>query len=135
MAAPVVFVIDTSSVCAVRRLPKTEQPIIFNRLAKLVQEGRLVYPPEVVDELERGVEAKGQSDKQYEWAAENQSQATPPAKCTFEEVKAVLAEVPDVLDHFKDSGAEEADPYVLAAALKLKGQGLDARIVTQETKD
>jgi hypothetical protein len=42
--------------------------------------------------------------------------------------------VPKVLDPDKDSGAEEADPYLLALASLLRTEGLDARIVTQETK-
>jgi hypothetical protein len=47
----------------------------------------------------------------------------------------VLAVVPDVLDPDKDSGAEEADPYVLALAFKLRTDGIDARIVTEESRD
>lgn len=54
---------------------------------------------------------------------------------SYEEVKAVLAIVPDVLDSMKESGTDEADPYVLALAAKLRAQGHDARVVVQETKD
>jgi hypothetical protein len=50
-------------------------------------------------------------------------------------VKDVLAVVPEVLDPDKDTGAEEADPYLLAIATRLRGEGKDARVVTQETKD
>jgi len=50
-------------------------------------------------------------------------------------VKAILAVVPDVLDADKDSGEDEADPYVLALAKRLRSEGLDARIVAQEIRD
>lgn len=38
------------------------------------------------------------------------------------------------LDEKKDVGPDEADPYVLALALGLKGEGRDVRVVTQERK-
>jgi hypothetical protein len=54
---------------------------------------------------------------------------------SLEEVKAVLAAVPKVLDPDKDTGAEEADPYLLALAVRLRAEGKDARIVTEEIRD
>ena len=54
---------------------------------------------------------------------------------SFEEVKAVLAVVADVLDSAKESGVDEADPYVLALAARLRADGHDARVVVQEVKD
>jgi hypothetical protein len=135
MAPPVVYVLDTSSCCEVRRQPNADKPAIFDRLTKLVQAGRLVYPPQVVNEMKRAVDAKGETDRQYEWAKANEDQATPGATVTFDEVKEVLEIVPDVLDPLKDAGVEEADPYVLAAAMKLKNAGIDVRIVTQEKND
>jgi hypothetical protein len=133
-AAQVVWVIDTSSICEVRRLPNANKPQIFSALGALVAVGRLVYPPEVVAELERQADPEN-PDPQYAWANSNAAAATPRATCSFDEMRAVLAIVPDVLDASKDSGAEEADPYVLAAARKLREAGIDARIVTQESKD
>jgi hypothetical protein len=135
MSAPVVCVTDTSSLCEVRRQPNSDKPAIFARLTKRVESGRLVYPPQVVSEMRRAVDDKGESDKQYEWAKANEVLATPPATCTLQEVKQVLDVVPEVLDPLKDSGVEEADAYVLAAALKLRNSGIDARIVTQEKND
>jgi hypothetical protein len=130
----VVWVIDTSSICEVRRLPNIDKPKTFTALTKLVKATRLVYPPEVVDELKRSADPDA-PDAQFQWAESNAAHATPQATCTPEETKTVLAIVPEVLDPMKDAGAEEADPYVLAAALKLREQGTDARVVTQETKD
>ena len=48
----------------------------------------------------------------------------------------MLAAVPKVLDPEKDSGAEEADPYVLALAVNLRDEKKkNARIVTEGTRD
>lgn len=137
MAAPVVWVIDTSSICEVRRLPNvgsSQRTAILAGLTALVEQGTLVYPPEVVDELARHADPDA-PDPQFKWAKDNAPLATPNATCTLDQTKAILAVVPEVLDPAKDSGAEEADPYVLAAAQKLRASGTDARVVTQETKD
>jgi len=53
----------------------------------------------------------------------------------LDEVKLILAVVPTVLDPDKDTGVEEADPYVLALAVRLRDGGSDARIVTEEKND
>jgi hypothetical protein len=42
--------------------------------------------------------------------------------------------VPKVLDPDKE-GIEEADPYLLAMAVRLRVEGKDARIVTEEKND
>lgn len=133
--AGVVWVIDTSSICEVRRaVPIAVRKQTFAGLTKLVNDGRLVYPPEVLDELKRTADLKA-PDEQYLWAKTNSEVANARGKCELSDVKPVLDAVPNVLDPQKDSGAEEADPYVLAVARKLRSEGVDARVVTQETKD
>lgn len=109
-------------------MPRAERPAILAKLTEFVKEGRLRMPKQVVDELKRG------SDELVEWAQAVEAEAALGSP-SLDEVKAVLAVVPDVLDPHKDSGAEEADPYVLAMAVKLKATEADVRIVTQETKD
>ncbi|MBU6435571.1 MAG: DUF4411 family protein, partial [Nitrospirae bacterium] len=52
----------------------------------------------------------------------------------LETVRAVLAEVPEILDPDKD-GVEEADPYVLALAMRLQNEGYQVTILTEERKD
>jgi hypothetical protein len=131
----VVWVIDTSSIIAVRRqVTVAVRRNAFLRLTQLVNDGRLIYPPEVLDELERNTDLKNPDD-QYQWCNANASRAHALESCNYDDVRAVLAEVPDVLDRDKESGVEEADPYVLALARKLRDAGVDARVVTQETKD
>jgi len=132
MAKPI-WTIDTSSIIAIRRLENKNKPKIFSRMEDLVREGRLVFPKEVVKELERAADPES-PDEQYEWAARQESGACRNAP-SLELVKKVLSEVPKVLDPDKDTGAEEADPYVLAMASELRSKGFDARVVTEERKD
>jgi hypothetical protein len=106
---------------------------VFGRLADLVKQGRLLFPRQVLDELER-VADQAAPDQQYLWAKRNQGTATqnPPS---LDSVKTVLGIVPRVLDPDKDTGAEEADPYVLAKAADFRRERGDARVVTEDKND
>lgn len=53
----------------------------------------------------------------------------------YSAVKRVLERVSDVIDPDKASGAEDADPYVIALALRLREAGEDATVVTEDRKD
>lgn len=86
-----------------------------------------------MDELERWADPNA-PDAQYAWAKKNEATATEYAP-TLDQVKEVLRAVPKVLDPDKDTGVEEADPYVLALAVHLRAEGKDARIVTEEKND
>jgi hypothetical protein len=102
-------------------------------MGALVEAGRLVFPKETVKELERFVDLTAPDD-QYEWAARWESEACR-NEPSLETVREVLEKAPKVLDPDKDTGAEEADPYVLAMALRFRAEGKDARVVTQENKE
>ena len=131
----VVWVIDTSSIIEVRRsTQKRHREQIFRRMTQLVTEGRLAYPPQVVAELERSAQPKS-PDPQLAWAKQNASAARGSGSGFLDDVKEILAEVPQVLDPNKDAGADEADPYVLAVAQRLRQEGTDARVVTEERRD
>lgn len=124
-----VWVIDSSSLIIIKsRYSHGERARVFDALRRLVAEGRLRMPKEVVAEMKRG------RDEARLWAEENQEAASGDSP-TLEDVKAVLAEVPDIIDPRKDSGTDEADPYVLAMAMHLRALGHDARIITEEVKD
>lgn len=133
MAQAVVWAMDTSSVIAIKRLENSKKQKIFMKMDALVEEGRLVFPKEVVIELERFTETKS-PDEQYQWAKRNEPKACQ-SEPSFEQVKEILRQVPKVLDPDKDTGVEEADPYVLAMAARLLDEGKDARVVTEETKE
>lgn len=134
MAQDVIWVVDTSSVAEVRRsIENTKKKEVFEGMSGLVNGGRVVFPKQVVGELERAADPHA-PDAQYLWAKQNEGKATEHAP-PLEQVKNVLAAVPRVLDPDKDAGAEEADPYLLALAVHLREQGKDARVVTEEIRD
>lgn len=131
----VVWVIDTSSIIEVRRSTrKNQREQIFREMTRLVTEGRLAYPAQVVAELGRYAQSQP-PDPQLAWATQNASTAHGNGTCSLDDVKEILAEVPEVLDPNKDAGADEADPYVLAVAQKLREEGTDARVITEERRD
>ena len=129
MALPT-WVFDTSSLIIARSLfSRDEYSAIMTRLAKPLVEGRLVFPREVVAELERYA---GADKPALDWARLHQAVATA-SQPSFTSVRDVLAQVPEVLDPDKE-GVEEADSYVLAMALELLISGTDVRVVTEEFK-
>jgi len=134
MAQAIIWVVDTSSIIAIRRsIENARRQSVFASMGALVMNGRLVYPKQVVDELERAADPRS-PDPQYLWAKQHEAKAMDRAP-SLEEIKDVLAIVPTVLDPDKDTGAEEADPYLLAVAVRLRAEGKDARVITEETKD
>jgi hypothetical protein len=129
-------VIDTSSIIAVRRLvPRGEQPKVFGKLDLLIASDALVYPVQVVDELERYADTtSGNPDLPFQWAKRNQPKATRHGP-QFEKVREVLAhpQVRNILDPDK-TGVDEADPYVLGLAMLLKDHG-EVIVITEERRD
>ena len=137
MPAPVdVWVIDTSSINEVRRrVPRPQQPDVYRRLEELVRQGHLVFPAEVLKELQRASDPKSsREDLPLEWA--NRVAGDAVSNPSLNTVKVdVLGKVPEVLDPDKAGGAEEADPYILARALELRRDGRNVTVITQEKTD
>jgi Domain of unknown function (DUF4411) len=134
---PTIFwVIDTSSIIAVRRLvPRADQLKVFGKLDSLITSDALVYPAQVVDELERYSDtSSGNPDLPFQWAKRNQARATRHGP-QFEKVREVLAhpQVRNIVDPDK-AGVDEADPYVLGLAIYLKDQG-EVTVITEERRD
>jgi len=129
-------VIDTSSIIEVRRrVPHGNQRAVFQKLDELVATGTLVYPIQVVTELEAQYDPKSATpDLPYDWVKRNQKMATRHGYL-FDRVREVLQhpQAKFVLDPEK-VGTEEADPYILGLALHLKEQG-DVTVLTEETRD
>lgn len=132
-----ISVIDTSSIIQVRRIiQKKDQKMVFAALTKIVQQGRLVYPVEVVSELERYTNNDSANpDLPYVWAKNNKKAATANGS-QFEQLRAILAhpQVRRIMDPDK-TGIDEADPHVLALAMRLKETGYDVTVLTEEIKD
>ena len=54
MAQAIIWVVDTSSIIEIRRsVPNVRRQSVFGSMSALVTDGRLMYPKQVVDELER----------------------------------------------------------------------------------
>src|SRR5437870_5234052 len=114
-----VWVIDTSSIIEIRRsVPNVDRRDLFSRLSALVVEGRLKFPKQVVDELRR-MALPDIKDPLLDWAEQVEADACS-TTLGYDKVKEVLSHVADILDPTKDSGADEADPYVLALAIVLR---------------
>ncbi|MBI4264883.1 MAG: DUF4411 family protein [Acidobacteria bacterium] len=130
MAASPIWCLDTSSLIVIRsQFSRDAQKLVLDGLGALVDAGRLRFPREVVTELER---YEGVDNPALRWAKSHHGAATQ-LRPSLEDVAAVLAEVPEVLDADKE-GVEEADSYVLALAYRLVTDGEDARVVTEEFK-
>lgn len=99
----------------------------------MVEAGALVFPVQVYDELERARKPK-KEDLPFDFADANKKQATV-LGTDYDYVGRVMAVTPNVLDHEKTRGVDEADPYVLALALKLSEEGHLVTVLTEERKD
>ena len=104
--------IDTSSVIELRHIPRNQRDVVLPALDGMVNNGLLLYPPQVLRELERHVE---KSDVAYTWAKKNEAKATRHGQLLVE-AKAVLARLPNLIDPEKVSAVDPADPYVIALA-------------------
>lgn len=125
------FVIDTSSIIQIKQsVPQAHRTTIFQKLAEYVKNELLVYPKEVLDELE-----KGTVDQPYLWAKHNAGIATRYG-ALFDELKLVMSDpiANKVLDPTK-VGIVEADPHVLALALHLRNSGVEPIVINDETRN
>src|SRR5438128_10103177 len=75
-----VWVIDTGSVVEIRRgVPRKVRRQVTSELDNRVNTDSLVYPPEVLGELERvtdEISKKGNPDEPFAWAKKNEARAT-----------------------------------------------------------
>ncbi len=119
MAQPV-WVVDASTIVQIKSsIPLSSRPAVFTALTALAAAGRLVFPSQVSKELKRDA-GNLPPDAACQWAMSVEATACA-VEATLAEAKEILAAVPDILDPKKDSGVDEADPYVIALARKLQG--------------
>jgi hypothetical protein len=99
--APPIWVVDTSAVIEIGSFIRRDQrPRVFDAFTALVDDGRLKFPLQVLRELKRDVEGHS-PDQACAWALTVETAACD-VVTPYEEVKAVLAVVPDILDTMKD---------------------------------
>jgi hypothetical protein len=126
------YVLDTSAAIDIKKVERRVRDRVLKALTAMAKEGRLFYPREVLSELERYVPPSGQSpDELAAWARSCGAWAAS-IVATFATVRRVLERVPLLVD--PDLANEEADPYVLALALELRGQGYDV-VVTYDHRN
>jgi hypothetical protein len=127
------WVIDSSSLIfsqssSLTRLVKTAA---IEGMERLIADERLVFPAVVLKELARYL---GKQNPALTWAKTQEAIACR-HPTNYETLAAILSAVPEVLDAQKESGAEEADVYILALATDLIAQNNDVRIVTEESRN
>jgi len=131
-----VWVIDTGAIVEIRRgLPTIVRGRVLRMLDARVNDGSLIFPPEVVDELQRMTDeiSKKGVDLPYDWAKRHEEQATRFGRL-FDGAKAVIKKCPSLVDHRKVSihGVDDADPYVIALAIEVARQGHEVTIITED---
>jgi hypothetical protein len=131
---PLVWVIDSSSVIEIKQVPPALRPQVVHHMDQMVAQGRLVYPPQVLEELKRYAPPRNlMSDPAYAWAKKNDQQGCHP-ELLLNEAKMILNAHPDLIEP-EATGKDPADPYVIALAQKLQLAEQDARIVTNDTRN
>lgn len=138
-----IWVIDTSSILEIRRdegkgqlqIPKIKQLGVYNALTSMVEEGILVFPKQVLGELERQtvkITAKGRRDLPFEWAKGSAEEATRFGS-DYDALREILAYagLEKLLD-YEAKGVEVAEPWILALAYSLNNRGYAARVITED---
>lgn len=130
-----VWVVDTSSIINVKELIKPKHRLsVFLALTNELFNGRLVFPREVVHELSNGVK-DGKSDSPLVWAKQSSRLGCRLGPC-FDKLTKVMNNPTARLtsDPNQTTGADDADPHVLATALEVVALGGTAIVVTQESR-
>lgn len=123
-----IWIIDTSSLIEIKSFHNSKT--IFVELEKLVKQGKLGFPSQVLEELARRVDP----DEPAIWARKMSKEYLgkwyePDGIYTDE----VLSKVGGVLDRTKKK--VEADQFILAIALQLKRKEYTVTVVTEERSD
>lgn len=123
-----IFIVDTSAVVRLKTVPVAEQWATLQLLVSLVQQGRMGFPKQVVQE---GVDRAQHPDAPGAWLAHVApfQQHPEPESVTLRRVLEAATLVEVTADH------DVADPYVVAMALELKDEGFDVVLVTHDKVD
>ena len=129
------WIFDTSSLINVKELIKPEyRADVIDALTHRCQAGHVLFPPEVVDELNNGAKP-GRPDAPLSWAKANKKQGCRLGQCYDELVVVMNHPVAKLTpDPDQTTGEDDADPHVLATALKVASCGGKPVVVTQESR-
>ncbi len=106
-----VYCIDTSALINIWRVsyPPDVFPGLVEDLENLIDEGLLVAPSEVLDEL------KGRDDDLYTWARAHRQMFKDLTAKELESTRRILGQFPDLVD--PDKTTPDADPFLIALAM------------------
>jgi hypothetical protein len=125
-----VWVLDTSALVNFKVLiSAAEQWQAFRELERLVEQGRIAMPRQVIREASE----IAHPDVPGAWAAGVRSRLLYPLDADYGHVQRVMRDAGDVLDPNK--ATEDADPYVLALALQIQAAGRRSVVVTDDEVD
>jgi Domain of unknown function (DUF4411) len=120
------YVVDTAALLSIQN-GRPDSANCFLGMTDLVNESRLCFPTEVVEELERLAKEEGA----LVWAKTAAS-----SRChkgaQYNYVAWVLETCEDIVDKSAQASQEPAVPYVAAQALELKTEKFDVSIVTED---
>ncbi len=104
------YCVDTSALIDLNYLyPRSVFATLWRSLERLVEEGRLIAPSDVLEELKRG------DDDLTEWAKKQRRMFRTQDAKLLREVSAILKVVPDLADATRTRPVH-ADPFVVALA-------------------
>ncbi len=125
-----VWILDTSALVNFKVLiSASEQWGAFRELERLVEQGRIAMPRQVIKEASEITHP----DVPGAWAAGVRNRVLHPLDRIMNTFERVMLEAGDVLDPSK--ATEDADPYLLALALQIGATGRQAVVVTDDEVD
>lgn len=111
-----VLVADTASLIEVRAAVGREyERRVWSHFSELARQGLLIWPPQVTEELDRGIP----DDPALNWIRSHASSCE--KKSDLATVREVLRVAPTLVD--PDNPREQADPYVIALAMDTVSAG------------
>jgi rRNA-processing protein FCF1 len=120
------YVIDTAALLTIQN-GRSDSANCFLGMTDLVNESKLCFPNEVVEELER----LAREEEALVWAKTASS-----SRChkgaPYNYVAWVLQACEDIADKSAHVSQEPAAPYVAAQALELKTENVEALVVTED---
>jgi hypothetical protein len=109
------YVMDTSSLINLKmESPKDIFPGVWKKIEALIDEGRLLSPEEVMNEIEMG----HLDDELIIWTKENRRMFKRLNTTQIQKVKEIQEKFPALVDPEKET--PDADPFVIALALEQK---------------
>ena len=125
-----VWIVDSSALIKAKTIVSvSNQWDAFKQLEQMVIDGRIALPRQVINEMSD----IAHPDLPGAWAPGVRGSLTHTLDAGYEHITRVMSVAPDVVDVNKPG--EDADPWVLALALQLKGDGHTVCIVTEDIVD